>query len=777
MSDEAPKKVEIPGVWKLGWMLFMQPRKIYDLHRTLGEPKKVDVKLHSIWSRGFGNDCNAGQLLLRYLVLIVLWGACPLLQFQDPLLVRLISVPLSIPLAIAFSYWMKVEGGLAEKVSFCLAMIGVLWTVPTLAVPWMPRVLHYRSAATPGAIARFALSFWFFGLLLGNSYTLRTGEVDGTTIRQRPTAVMSLLMGFVVAAITGYEHGVVTGIEFGLAVVIGFSLGVMRVVDWVLCSSWTRFLWFMMQRQLISIGRLSRLLPFRVHDSILYPIWGLREIMVEAAEKEIDYGLQFLVDAIRMGQWRTVGEALAELQARSLEAAARHDGFLRAADLDLPFFVKINDIPPNDPLLTFQAVAKDVTAGGANQRLRRQTLERARERLLKYLATPLPRESSALGHRLNSTAKVWLDVVEERIQQLALEMRARPQVPLVFVAGPPLMPGTADGFGLFKGRRDLARVLEQDLSPGRRGVLLVVGQRRMGKSSFAHWLPRLLGTGTTVVRVDFQGLGGEPLRAHPHRVLVDAIARTLPDVAPPPTSDSWANAMTWLSVVEKHLGSDHLLVVVDEFEKVEEGIRKGWCDESFLDFARAVGDRLQQVRLLLLGARPLSRLGTHWPDRLISATVRPLGPLDETTARELITRPVDDFPSIYPDGGVEKILSETGGHPYLIQKVCDDLCQLLNERGGQRSATPGELEEVFDKNADLTLFNELWASRSREERAVLRALADASDVIRGSALEALVREGFVVREETRERIAVPMFSRWIANTMPPVEPEAPTPIE
>lgn len=166
---------------------------------------------------------------------------------------------------------------------------------------------------------------------------------------------------------------------------------------------------------------------------------------------------------------------------------------------------------------------------------------------------------------------------------------------------------------------------------------------------------------------------------------------------------------------------------------MEDGIRDGWCSTEFLDFVRAAGDSLERIRFLVLTAYPLHRLGNHWVDRLVSATRRTLSYLDETHARDLIVAPAPEFPDIYPDGGVDRILRETGRHPFLIQKVCDELCRLLSKRA-QSKASDADLTEAFD--------------------AVLHA-------------RQLVREGYLEKEGDRVRLAVPLFGVWIVDTQGP----------
>jgi hypothetical protein len=342
-------------------------------------------------------------------------------------------------------------------------------------------------------------------------------------------------------------------------------------------------------------------------------------------------------------------------------------------------------------------------------------------------------------------------------------MADRPEVPSVFVAGPPLTPDRAEDRTLFKGRADIVKLIEHDLVPDRRGVLLVIGQRRMGKTSLCNYLPTYLGTGTTVVVSNFQPLSGDTHRETPHRrVLGDIAARSTGSTAPP-ESARWGDGLRWLEDLDPTCADRKILVVIDEVERVEDGIRDGWCSTDFLDFLRAAGDALRNIRFLLLTAYPLHRLGPHWTDRLVSATSRTISYLGEDDARELLAHPIPEFPDIYPEGGIDLILAQTGRHPYLLQKAGDDLCRLLNSRGGLRTATRDELTEVFDGMIrDVQVFDEIWSSRTQEEHATLRRLAQADEPGElDPAAIVLAREGYLERRGDEVAIVVPLFREWI----------------
>ena len=68
MSEDAPKEVEIPGVWKLGWMLFMQPLKLHQLHRALGmgNERDADPSLWRLLPRLRAGERGVRTLVTRY---------------------------------------------------------------------------------------------------------------------------------------------------------------------------------------------------------------------------------------------------------------------------------------------------------------------------------------------------------------------------------------------------------------------------------------------------------------------------------------------------------------------------------------------------------------------------------------------------------------------------------------------------------------------------------------------------------------------------------------
>ncbi len=517
-------------------------------------------------------------------------------------------------------------------------------------------------------------------------------------------------------------------------------------------------------------GKLLRWLPYRWHDLIYLPLPGLRPFLVTVGLREPSLGQVLIAEAAAtLGQKKPAREALIELEARSLERGIRNRSYERLIELELPFLPGQSEVEKQAETFPFVDVARDLRAASlaGNQLHQRRALERAGKRLVRAqesIASKLEPDRR-LKRRLQ-TLRIWLEVVAEEEARLAREVAENPQVPTPFIAGPALGQANED---LFKGRKDLARILDHDLAGDRRAPLLLFGQRRMGKSSFLNMLPVFLGSGTQVVTLNFQSLSGEPDREAPYLWIPRAVRAASRDLPAFDGSPNWGAVLDWLRIVEEQLTEDdlRLLIALDEVERLEDGIRAAWTSTDLLDLIRAAGDSLHRIRFLLVSAHPLHRLGPHWVDRLISVLPREIRYLDEPDARSLICEPIPDFPDIYPDGGVERIVEETHGHPYLIQLVCDHLCKRLNEKK-RLKADMADLEAAFDlAMLETPLFHDLWRDRTEEEKEILRKLTfgdEPTEEVRPVRRE-LEKQGYVMEREGWWTVTVPLFQAWIEDRL------------
>jgi hypothetical protein len=96
---------------------------------------------------------------------------------------------------------------------------------------------------------------------------------------------------------------------------------------------------------------------------------------------------------------------------------------------------------------------------------------------------------------------------------------------------------------------------------------------------------------------------------------------------------------------------------------------------------------------LLSGSHLLDELPTYWSDYLINTRPIRVSYLERGAAESLITRPVDDFPTVYAPETVEAILELTRCQPFLVQLACFELVERLN-RERRKLATPDDLQVV-----------------------------------------------------------------------------------
>ena len=756
-QNTSAKKANLPaapGLLRLGKLLLFQPFHLRRLLEKWGF--EADAKIRSYWQRR-----NEPQVRL-FIRRSALW------QFViGPTFALAVSVALSL-LGVSISST-GVIAGILSGVAFGMVIGGIEsvaeGTVFGVAFGVCGGVGAGVGVGDTGDGSEGIIFFGAaFGVAVGTAFSAGASIVRGVPVVISRNITTAVTIGVVFGAGAGVILGAAVGVIVGTGISVAILISALGFYFWLGAAPTTLIL-RLLARVCQNTSQLSGALPHLHHDLLYLPLPGLRGFLLQLAEEDPERAETVIAyTATSVGQRRIAKSVLIELQARALEKAARDRLFARAQTLDFAFLPSPDDLEEFSSLRMFMAAAKDLAVRG-NQRQRRLGLDRAQRSLAKFHGSTTAKNTGPLRRRLLPTAQLWVEVVKDEQARLEQEIKANPEVPTPFIAGPPVKPSIPDSESLFKGRDDLIDLLDHDFGPDRRGLVLVTGQRRMGKTTLRHWLDPRLGTGTRVVDIDLQSLSGAVHREAPHRMILEVIAAAFPDNPAPPDTARWAPGLAWLQELESTLGDLRLLVVIDEIERVQDGIDEGWCTADVLDFLRAAGDSLERTRFLLLTAYPLHHLGAHWVDRLISVTARTVSYLDPTSARELLEHPIPDFPKIYPPGGVERILEQTNGHPYLLQKTGDELCRLLNARKAYgRPATDSELTEVFDTMIDeLNLFDELWRQRSIRERKALRALA--AGMSGGDVPRSLVRGGYV-RETPSPQLCVPLFARWIIECAP-----------
>jgi hypothetical protein len=304
-------------------------------------------------------------------------------------------------------------------------------------------------------------------------------------------------------------------------------------------------------------------------------------------------------------------------------------------------------------------------------------------------------------------------------------------IPNPYAAGKPLRADSP----VFVGREDIFAFIQENLG-GLAGenVLILVGERRMGKTSILRQLPSQLGEAVVSVFIDGQAVGIEPGMANlfydigleVQRVLADrGVEMTLSPLAAFEARLTDAFERDLLARVRTALGELTLLFLFDEFEELEARVRSGDLEEKVFPYLRHLMQHHDGIGFILAGTHRLEELtADYWSTLFNVALYRRVGLLDEAAARRLISQPVADYGLVYDDLAVDKMLKATAGHPYFLQLLCHTLVNIHN-RERISYVTVGDvnraLEEMLGLGEAHLAF--LWEKATPWERATLAALS------------------------------------------------------
>ncbi|MBN1668924.1 MAG: AAA family ATPase [Anaerolineales bacterium] len=303
-------------------------------------------------------------------------------------------------------------------------------------------------------------------------------------------------------------------------------------------------------------------------------------------------------------------------------------------------------------------------------------------------------------------------------------------IPNPYVVGTPLQTGSP----LFFGRQDVITYIQNNLASLHRNNLVLIGQRRTGKTSLLKQLPKHLSDHYLPVYLDGQSLGLDPGLPNFFHNLATEISFVLEDysleIDAPELSDFSENPAThfekrFLVQVRQAIGDRHLLILLDEFEELEAAIQRGNLDASIFSFLRHIIQHSANLSVIFCGTHRIEELAAdYWSILFNISLYRSIGFLEKEDAFHLIQEPVRPYGMQYDDLALDKIWQVTAGHPYFLQLLCHSLVNWHNK-------TERSYVTISDVNAALdeilasgeAHFVYLWTEAQPLERLVLTALS------------------------------------------------------
>lgn len=242
-------------------------------------------------------------------------------------------------------------------------------------------------------------------------------------------------------------------------------------------------------------------------------------------------------------------------------------------------------------------------------------------------------------------------------------------VPNPYAVGTPLQPGSP----LFIGREDLVASIQEHLAASHRNHLVIIGQRRMGKTSLLKQLGLRLGDEHVPVYLDGQTLGIDPGLAGFFTAFATDVAYGLEDrgfgLEPPdPARFAEQPALVFerefLREVRQVIGDRHLLVLLDEFEALEAAVRRGTLDPAVFGWLRHLIQHTDRLSLIFCGTHRLEELAAdYWSVLFNICLYQHVGFLTRAQSERLIQEPVAPFGVRLDDLALEKMWQVTSGHP------------------------------------------------------------------------------------------------------------------
>lgn len=542
-------------------------------------------------------------------------------------------------------------------------------------------------------------------------------------------------------------------------------------------------------------------------ERVFLPLPLLKQLLLIAAQvdmpcmlKEIDFIL-----AERPQQTLEASQALITIALDNLGQRHTMQEISRASQ-------KLDEIIPppvrqvNEPWVQALVGLGDASRNAALSlsTISRQARQRALDNMINALDNirtnvaleDMGREDLQRNKKLRAIIAQWKSSALQEKGRLQAGSSQRSALKNPYVSGAPLLLNAES----FVGRQDLAIRLEQTLEEdANRPTICLRGERRMGKTSTLHHLPRMLGGRYIPLFFDLEqyrnSADATAFLSSTAREIFSALQRrglrirkleytTLREVAiQENVAKTYFVFDEWLDEVEAILKEHDLTILLtfDEFEHLQQAHQAQYLDLApLLNWFRSVIQNRPRLSLLFSGVHELGEMGPDWASHFVNVQTFQVSFLQPDEATHLILAPTPDYPGeqIYDKETVEEIIRVTGRHPFLVQAICSALIEQLNsERRGQAKKQDVAGAMVHTLEGWPNYFQDLWYRTPQEQQRCLFALQHSdsatspqvaqqsglAEQVTRETLDSLVKRDLVLHEQETYRLAAPMYCEWLAR--------------
>jgi outer membrane protein assembly factor BamB len=364
---------------------------------------------------------------------------------------------------------------------------------------------------------------------------------------------------------------------------------------------------------------------------------------------------------------------------------------------------------------------------------------------------------------------------------------------------------------MFFGREHDREFLRHNLTqPGVQSMVVLYGQRRSGKTML---LLRLLHSADLEphipVYIDLQEVDYRDGDYKMFYKIAQRIAKAMLErnvvLAWPELHEFREDSRTafdaFLDAIEPLLGTQKIILMIDEFICLARQVEQGKVDQEIFAYLRSLIQHRRSLNFLLADIYKITQLTTSYRSVFFNMAIHhKLSKLRPDAAEKLIEQPVQGF-LVYEPHVVHKIRQLTGDQPYLIHIICRALVDLCNTKKKGSVA----LHDVNQACREIELsigshYEAIWqqllqldqfilsviAATTRDDGRGLsqleieellqnyrnpcqrdRLVSSLKSLVDDDILELVQEEGYETSvENTRYRIPVGLFRRWLCTENP-----------
>jgi hypothetical protein len=401
-----------------------------------------------------------------------------------------------------------------------------------------------------------------------------------------------------------------------------------------------------------------------------------------------------ILEALSQAVDRTVQSKGVEWCGLQLERAARGEN---------PLPIRFPGAHPLQQARTARLVA--LRAAARYQELMEEYARTATGRDTEWLRAGTSHYCPACGQDLGADAEVIPGacprcrepLLPHKLHGIALTDGFR-RIPNPYVVGTPLETRS----NVFVGREDIINTVHDRLiRPAQRTILILIGERRCGKTSALRQLKYRLEGDLTPLFIDMQGLTASDLPgflwwlAWRMKEALDerGIQVELPtfeEFSSGPPDYQFETVI--LAEVRRKLSGGRVLLMLDEFEVLAQRVMNGTFDPRAFDYIRHLMQHGEGIEFLFAGTHVLRQFAANYVTFLFNIGVFiNVDFLTQNDALRLIQEPVAQAGVTYEPGSTEAMLELTGSHAYFTQMFCFHLVERLN-RLRKRDVTREDVE-------------------------------------------------------------------------------------